>query len=112
MDCVFCKIVKGEIKTDILFETPNVIAFNDINPIAPSHILIIPKRHYVTLNDIPDTESETVIDIFRAIKELSKRNRLDKSGYRVIANMGKDAGQEVLHAHIHVVGGRQMGKMG
>lgn len=112
MSCIFCKIISGEIKTEAIFETQNVLAFNDINPIAPAHALIVPKRHYETMNDIPLTDTDTMRDVFAAVQAIAKLKGIDGSGYRVIANVNKDGGQEVPHLHFHIIGGRQMGSMG
>lgn len=112
MSCIFCKIISGEIKTEAIFETPNVIAFNDINPIAPAHALIVPKHHYETMNDIPATDTVTMRDIFTAAQQIAKIKGIDQSGYRLIANVNRDGGQEVPHLHFHIIGGRQMGLMG
>ena len=104
--CLFCKMVAGEIKADVVFEDDTVLAFRDINPQAPVHLLIIPKRHIATLNDLDDTLLAGRL-LQTAIK-LAKQEDLSEDGYRTVFNCNRNGGQEVYHLHLHVLGGRQM----
>ncbi len=104
--CLFCRIVAGEIPCRKLFEDDQILAFEDINPQAPFHALIVPKEHFPTIADIP-AESEFLISrMIGAANKLAKENRLD-SGYRLVINCRADAGQEVYHVHLHLLGGRK-----
>ena len=106
MDCAFCKIVNNEILADIVYEDDEVLAFNDIAPQAPTHILAIPKQHVASIADLEDVG---VADkLLAALKKLAKEKALDESGYRIVVNHGKDGGQAVHHLHFHLLGGRQM----
>jgi histidine triad (HIT) family protein len=106
MDCIFCKIASREISSNIVFENEKVLAFRDINPQAPVHIVVIPKTHIDTLNDVKDFG--IYVEIFKAINEIVKKEGIDKNGYRVVANCNKDGGQTVFHLHFHLLGGRYM----
>lgn len=106
-ECIFCKIIRGEIPSNKVYEDDEILAFKDINPLAPVHILIIPKKHIETADDL-EVEDEAVIGkIFTVIKKLAKENNLD-NGYRIINNCGEDGGQEVKHLHFHLLGGRKL----
>jgi histidine triad (HIT) family protein len=100
-DCLFCKIVAGEIPATIVRETPTTLAFRDINPQAPTHVLVIPRVHY------PDA----VVDVLREAGEVAAQEKVDGTGYRVVFNTGPGAGQTVFHAHAHVLGGRDLQKL-
>ena len=102
-ECIFCKIVKGDIPTEKLFEDDYIIAFNDINPKAPTHVLIIPKAHRESLSDL--TKEETY-SLFQAANKLSKDLNVDKTGFRLAMNLGKHSGQIVEHLHFHLLGGK------
>ncbi len=102
-DCIFCKIVKGEIPSKFIYEDEKVVAFNDLNPQAPVHFLVIPKNHYESLNDI-DTK-EAFADIFSAIPKITAK--LGIKEYRTVVNTGASAGQTVFHIHVHVMAGRK-----
>ncbi len=104
--CVFCKIASGEIPTQAVFEDDLVIAFNDVSPQAPVHLLIIPKAHYEHLGG--GVPRETIAALFGAVPEVARRVGIEASGYRIIVNAGRDANQTVPHLHVHVVGGRAM----
>ena len=104
--CLFCKMVAGEIKPDVVFEDDTVLAFRDINPQAPVHILIVPKTHIATLNDLDDTLLAGQL-LQTAIK-LAKLQGLSDEGYRTVFNCNSHGGQEVFHLHLHLLGGRQM----
>jgi len=106
MDCLFCKIVKKEIPAKIVFESDSVLAFNDINPQAPTHILIIPKKHIKSTNEIDDINLAGELII--TAKNLAKNLGFDTNGYRLNINCGQDGGQEVGHLHLHLLAGRQM----
>jgi histidine triad (HIT) family protein len=105
-DCLFCKMVAGEIKPDVIFENDQVLAFRDINPQAPVHILVIPKRHITTLNDLDDIHLGG--QILQVAVELAKQEGLSKDGYRTVFNCNQNGGQAVYHLHLHLLGGRQM----
>lgn len=111
MDCIFCKIANKEIPSDIVFENQKVIAFRDINPVAPVHILVIPKTHVESVQALEGEDYNLLAEIFKAIKEIAVKEGIDKSGYRVISNSGKDGGQEVFHLHFHILGGENIGKL-
>lgn len=111
-DCIFCKIVGGDIPAERIFENEHVIAFNDINPKAPTHILVIPKKHFATLNDVPTDEMDIIRTLFDAIREIAHKAGVAEDGYRVIVNTNRSSGQEVFHLHFHIMGGRQLGSMG
>jgi histidine triad (HIT) family protein len=106
-DCLFCKIIKGEIKSKKVFENEKIFAFEDINPKAPVHILIVPKRHIASLNEITSKDKEILGEILLAAKNIAKEKNIDKSGYRTVFNTGSDAGQAVFHIHLHLLGGRK-----
>ena len=107
MDCVFCKIVNGEIPAKKVYEDDKVLAFYDLEPQAPVHILIIPKEHIESANCINETNSNIIGYIFEVAAKLSKQLDL-KNGYRIVNNCGKDGGQSVMHLHFHLLGGRTM----
>ncbi|WP_101772725.1 histidine triad nucleotide-binding protein [Peptostreptococcus faecalis] len=111
MDCIFCKLANGKIETELVYEDDKVVAFNDMNPVAPIHILVVPKEHYASLEDIPEEDIGIIADIHSAIKKISRMNGFSKDGYRVINNCGKDGGQEVDHIHYHVLAGKPMKKL-
>jgi histidine triad (HIT) family protein len=106
-DCLFCKMVAGDIKPDVVFENDHILAFRDINPQAPFHILVIPKRHITTLNDLDDAQLGG--QILQASIEIAKQEGLAEDGYRTVFNCNKNGGQAVYHLHLHLLGGRQMG---
>lgn len=106
-DCIFCKILKGEIPSSKVFETENVYAFRDINPMAPTHILVIPKAHISSADEISGENSTYVAKIFEAIPQIAKAEGLS-NGYRVITNCGEDGCQSVKHLHFHLLGGRKL----
>jgi len=105
-DCLFCKMVTGAIKPDVVFEDEAVLAFRDINPKAPVHILVIPKKHLATLNDLEDTELAG--RLLQTAVKLAAQEGLSDDGYRTVFNCNKKGGQEVYHLHLHLLGGRQM----
>ncbi|AKN33647.1 HIT family hydrolase [Clostridium carboxidivorans P7] len=107
-DCIFCKIIKGEIPCEKVYEDDIVLSFKDISPGAPSHILIIPKKHISSLNELTDEDSKIVAHVFVVLKEIVKKLGIDKTGYRIVSNCGEDGGQSVPHIHFHVLGGRSL----
>ncbi len=107
-DCIFCKIAKGEIPTSFVFESENVVAFNDLNPVAPVHVLIIPKEHFESVNDLNESKMCLVQDMTLAAKSIAESLGIKEEGYRLIINNGKEAGQEIGHLHMHLIGGRPM----
>jgi histidine triad (HIT) family protein len=108
-DCLFCKILNGDIPADIIYEADSAIAFRDINPQAPTHVLIIPRRHISTINDLDADDRETLGELFLAAKEIASREGLSEPGYRVVMNCNEGAGQSVFHIHLHLLGGRGLG---
>lgn len=108
MDCLFCKIISGDIPSDIIYQDDNIIAFNDINPKAPEHKLIIPRQHISTINDLTPEHSSLVGDMVLVAQKLAKDLEIDEAGYRLVFNCNAGAGQEVYHIHLHLLGGRQM----
>jgi histidine triad (HIT) family protein len=109
MDCIFCEIIKGNIPSSKVYENEHVYAFRDINPQAPVHILVVPKVHIASADEINAENSVLVAKIFEAISEIAKSEKLD-GGYRVITNCGADACQSVKHLHFHILGGAQLGE--
>lgn len=107
-DCLFCKIVSGAIPADKVYEDDNVLAFRDISPKAPAHVLIIPKKHVESVAALDEDDFDTVGHIFRVAKKLSEEFELE-DGFRIVANTGPDGGQTVYHLHFHLMGGRAMG---
>lgn len=111
-DCIFCKIVAGEIPATRVYEDEHVLAFNDINPVAPVHVLVIPKRHLSSVNDLRAEDSALLGHLFQACQYVAKEKGIAGSGYRVVTNAGSDSGQVVFHLHFHVIGGRKLGQIG
>ena len=108
-DCLFCKIVSGDIQGDIVHQDDEILAFRDINPQAPTHILIIPKKHISTVNDLEEEDQQVIGKMFSAAKMLAKQEGLSERGYRLVMNCNAEAGQTVFHIHLHLLGGRTMG---
>ncbi|WP_297527539.1 histidine triad nucleotide-binding protein [Thiohalobacter sp.] len=107
-DCLFCKMASGEIQPDVVYENDEVLAFRDINPQAPTHVLVIPRRHISTLNDLTEADAELVGKLFLAAKEVARIDGIAEAGYRTVMNCNAQAGQTVFHIHLHVLGGRAM----
>lgn len=105
-DCLFCRIFAGELDADIVYQDEAVMAFRDINPQAPTHVLIIPKKHISTINDIEADDADTVGALFLAAKQIAADEGLAEAGYRVAMNCNEGAGQSVFHIHLHLLGGR------
>ena len=108
-DCVFCKIVDGKIPSNKVFENDEILAFKDINPAAPIHILVIPKKHINSLADLSEEDKEYVWAIHKAMNKIAEEQGFKDDGYRVIINCGKNAGQEVMHLHYHLLSGAKFG---
>lgn len=107
-DCIFCKISKGEIPCNKVYEDEEILAFRDINPIAPVHILVIPKKHIKSAAELSEDDEALIGKMFTVIKNIAKENHLE-SGYRIVNNCGEDGGQEVPHLHFHLLGGTKLG---
>jgi len=108
MSCLFCKIIAGEIPASKVYEDDRLLAFNDINPQAPMHVLVVPKQHIPTLNDLSAADEELVGGMVRAAAAIAKDRGFDGPGYRTVFNCNAQAGQTVFHIHLHVLGGRVM----
>jgi len=108
-DCIFCKIIKGEIPSNKVYEDDEILAFHDINPAAPIHILVIPKKHISMLTDLRKEDEALVGKIYTTINKIAEKEGFKEQGYRVIANCGKDSGQEVMHIHFHILAGKKLG---
>ncbi len=108
-DCIFCKIVNGDIPCNKVYEDNDILAFYDVNPATPIHILVIPKKHIVSLIDVKSEDGLIISKIFSVINEIAKNMKFDNDGFRVITNCGNDSGQEVKHLHFHVLAGRNLG---
>lgn len=107
-DCLFCKILDGEIPCDRVYENDHVIAFRDVNPQAPTHILVIPRTHISTVNDLTADDKNIVGEMMLAAQAIAKQEGIEDDGYRLIMNCNEGAGQTVFHIHLHILGGRRM----
>jgi histidine triad (HIT) family protein len=107
-DCLFCKIASREVPADIVHETDDVVAFRDINPQAPTHVLLIPKDHIGSAAEVTDSHKALLAEIFQTAAHLAKAEGIDSSGWRLVTNVGPEAGQSVPHLHFHLLGGRRM----
>lgn len=105
-ECLFCKMVSGQIKPNSVYEDNDVLAFRDINPQAPVHVLVIPKKHIATLNDLGEDDETLVGKLFLTAARIAKESGVAESGYRTVMNCNADAGQSVFHVHLHLLGGR------
>lgn len=108
MDCIFCKIANHEIGSKIVYENESIIAFEDLNPVAKVHVLIVPKKHIESVIKVENEDLNYISEIHKAIKEVAKIKGVDESGFRVITNCGEDGGQTVKHLHYHVIGGEKL----
>ena len=108
-DCLFCKILAGDIPADIIYESPTAIAFRDINPKAPTHVLIIPRQHIATINDICEQDEAVIGSLYSAARDIARQEGLSDEGYRAVINCNEAAGQTVFHIHLHLLGGRDLG---
>lgn len=111
-DCIFCKIAAGEIPAAKVYEDEQVVAFKDINPQAPVHVLVIPRKHLASVNDLHADDTALLGRLFGAVQTVARETGVAESGYRVVANAGKDSGQVVFHLHLHVLGGKTLGHFG
>jgi histidine triad (HIT) family protein len=107
-DCIFCKIIAGDIPSDILYRDDEVIAFRDVHPVAPTHILIVPVEHLVTTQDIPGDNTSLVMKMVQTANRLANEEGISENGYRLVINCGEQGGQVVEHLHMHLIGGRQL----
>ena len=112
MDCIFCKIAKGEVKSNIIYRDDKVVAFPDINPKAPTHILVIPRKHIASVTDLSEADEALMGHLFIIANRLAKQQGISNDGYRLVVNCGPHGGQLVAHLHLHLLGGRQLMKMG
>ena len=108
MECVFCRIVAGELPSDILYQDDEVMAFRDINPLAPIHVLIIPKRHINSLADLSEGETQIIGHMAEVANRLARQEGVAEKGYRLVVSSGEDGGQVVSHLHMHLLGGRRL----
>ena len=109
-NCIFCKIINGEIPSTKVYEDDEILAFNDINPAAPIHILVIPKKHITSLATMEKEDEKIIGKIYSVINKIAEEQNFKDEGYRVIVNCGKNGGQEVMHLHFHILGGKQLGE--
>jgi histidine triad (HIT) family protein len=107
-ECIFCKIINKEIPAKIVYEDDRILAFDDINPQAPVHVLLIPKEHFASLNDIPEEKKGLLGHIMSKARQVAQEKGVKESGYRIVLNTARDSGQDVFHIHFHVLGGRRM----
>lgn len=108
-DCIFCKIAAGEIPTTKVYDDGEVLAFRDINPEAPVHLLVIPRRHIATLNDLTEADAALIGQLYLAAKQVATELGVAENGYRTVINCNRDAGQIVFHVHMHLLAGRELG---
>jgi histidine triad (HIT) family protein len=107
-NCLFCMIAKKGIPAKVVYEDETILAFEDIHPKAPTHILIIPKDHFASLNDVPEDKSDLLARILIKARQIARDKGIAESGYRIVLNTARDSGQEVFHIHFHLLGGRKM----
>ena len=107
-DCGFCKLVAGEMDVSFLYESDDIVAFRDINPKAPVHILVVPRKHIPKISDVKDADQLLLGRMLSIAKELAEKEGISDSGYRLIINCGENAGQEIFHLHLHLLGGRRL----
>ncbi len=107
-DCIFCKIINKKIPASIIYEDEKIIAFDDIKPQAPVHVLLIPKEHYASLNDVPDGDESILAHLLLKARQIAYDKGIGEDGYRLVLNTGGNSGQEVFHIHLHLLGGRRM----
>jgi len=105
IDCLFCKIAYGQMDTDFLYENDNLVVFRDINPHAPVHLLIVPKRHIRSINDLTQGDSDILAEMIMTARQMAKKENVDASGYKLLFNVEKGGGQVIFHLHLHLIGG-------
>jgi histidine triad (HIT) family protein len=108
-NCIFCRIASGDIPASVVYQDDQVVAFRDLNPQAPTHVLVVPRRHVATLNDLGEADAELVGRMYLAARQIAADEGVAERGYRTVFNCNADAGQSVFHLHLHVLGGRPMG---
>ena len=108
-DCIFCKIINKEIPSNIVYEDDEILAFRDINPVAPVHVLVIPKKHIDYVSDLKEEDEALIGKIYTVINKIAKQEGIDEKGFRVVVNCKEDGGQEVNHLHFHIIGGKKLG---
>ena len=108
-DCIFCRIINQEIPSKIVYEDDDILAFEDVNPLAPIHILLIPKKHIATMDDVTEEDSAVLGRILLKAKEIAAEKGLNENGYRIVNNCKAHGGQEVFHIHFHLLGGEKLG---
>jgi histidine triad (HIT) family protein len=106
--CLFCRIANKQLPSNIVYEDDDVVAFHDINPQAPVHVLIVPRKHIATLNDVQPADADLLGHMFQVAKKMAEQNGVAQNGYRTVFNVNEDAGQTVFHLHLHVIGGRRL----
>ena len=109
MDCIFCQIVAGDLPSDTLYQDEEIIAFRDVNPMAPTHVLIIPKKHIPSLIQLSDAETPIIGHMTKVANQLAKQEGISGKGYRLVISCGKEGGQVMPHLHMHLLGGRNLG---
>jgi histidine triad (HIT) family protein len=108
-ECLFCRIVSGEVPADVVATNEHAVGFRDISPVAPTHVLVIPRVHLANLGEVADAEPQTLVEMVRLAGQIASDDGIADEGYRLVANTGAAAHQTVFHAHLHVLGGRSMG---
>ena len=104
-DCIFCKIINGEIPTDFVYQDDHLVVFKDINPLAPVHLLLVPRKHIRSINDLEEADQTIISELIMAAKDMAEKFSVKESGYRIFFNVEKGGGQEVFHLHLHLIGG-------
>ena len=112
MDCIFCRIISGEIQSDILYQDEQAVAFRDVNPKAPVHLLLVPRKHIESVAELTEDEAPILGHLVAVANRLAREAGISEKGYRLVVNCGPDGGQLVPHLHLHLLGGRQMGMLG
>lgn len=107
-DCIFCKIAAGDIPADKVYEDEEVVAFRDLNPQAPTHVLVVPRKHIATINDLEPEDEAVIGRMYGAVREIAQREGFAEAGYRTVVNCNEAGGQVVFHIHMHLLGGRMM----
>jgi histidine triad (HIT) family protein len=104
-DCIFCRIAQGQTETEMLYQSDTLVVFKDINPHAPVHLLLVPRKHIRSVNDLTDADQEILAELILVAKEMAKEQGVDKSGYKLLYNVEKGGGQFIFHLHLHLIGG-------